>query len=64
MCPVLSFTVTIEGPGWEDFQDVELLGLPDEGEPIETKYGTCLVTHAELMPDGERYAGKIVCRTS
>jgi hypothetical protein len=62
--PVHHFTVTIEGPGWEDFEDIELPRLPAEGEPIETKYGTCLVTHAELVPTGERYAGKIVCRTS
>ena len=56
------FTVTIEGPGWEDVEDLELPGLPDEGDRIETRYGTCLVMRAELMPDHERYDGQIVCR--
>jgi hypothetical protein len=63
MCPVEHFTVTIEGPGWQDFE-IELLALPAEGEPIQTKYGTCLVTRAELVPGDDRYDGKIVCRTS
>lgn len=56
------FTVTIEGPGWKDFDDIELPGLPGEGDRIETRYGTCLVVHAELIPDDERYDGQIVCR--
>ena len=56
------FTITIEGPGWKDFQDVELPRLPDTGETIETKYGMCLVTHAEQAPDMDRHDGKIVCR--
>jgi hypothetical protein len=56
------FIITIEGPGWEDFEDVELPRLPDQGEPIETKYGTCFVTHSEEQADAERYDGKIVCR--
>lgn len=63
MCPVERFTVTIEGPNWEDLDEVELPRLPGEGEPIETKYGTCLVTRAEPLPDSGVYAGKIVCRT-
>jgi hypothetical protein len=42
------FIVTIEGAGWTDFDEVELPAPPDEGEPIETKFGTCLVTEAEL----------------
>jgi hypothetical protein len=62
MSPVQRFTVTIEGPNWKDVEDVELPGPPAEGEPIETKYGTCLVTSAELSPEPGRYAGKIVCR--
>ena len=52
----------IQGKNWEDVDDVELPRLPTESEPIETKYGKCLVTHVELMPDSEQYAGKIVCR--
>jgi hypothetical protein len=60
---VLRFTVTIEGSNWEDFEEVELPRLPEEGETIETKYGTCLVISTEAQPDRGRHAGKIVCRT-
>ena len=56
------FTITIETPSWKDVQEVELPRLPAEGDTIETRYGTCIVTHAELLPDGGEYAGKIVCR--
>lgn len=56
------FTVKIEGTNWEDFEEIELPRLPDEGETIETKYGTCLVTSAEALPDAGQHAGKIVCR--
>lgn len=56
------FIITIQGPGWEDFEDVELPRLPGEGEPIETKYGTCLVTQADMSPDSEKYDGQVVCR--
>ena len=56
------FIVTIEGPNWTDSDELELLGLPAEGEPIETKFGICTVTHAELSPESGTYAGKIVCR--
>ena len=59
---IQKFIVTIEGPGWKDLQEIELTRLPDEGEPIETKYGVCLVTHVERTPG--RYDGKIVCRFS
>jgi hypothetical protein len=57
------FMVTIVGANWEDYEELELPRLPDEGETIETKYGTCLVTGAEAQPDIGQYAGKIVCRT-
>ena len=63
MCSMLSFTVTIQGPNWEDVEEVELPQLPAEGETIETKYGTCLVISAELLQDTGGHAGKIVCRT-
>jgi hypothetical protein len=55
------FIVTIEGAGWNDVEDVELLTAPSEGDPIETKYGTCLVTSAEPEPQSG-YDGKISCR--
>jgi hypothetical protein len=58
------FTVTIEGAGWTDVQVLELPRLPREGELIETKYGTCLVTHSESTPNPEPFAGKIVCSNS
>jgi hypothetical protein len=38
------------------------LQLPREGDAIETRYGTCIVTQAEPSPDAGQYAGKIVCR--
>ena len=56
------FTVTIEGLNWKDIQDLELLDLPKEGETVETRYGTCIVTEAELHPDSGERAGRIVCR--
>jgi hypothetical protein len=62
MGAVQSFTVTIEAPNWKDVQEVELPQLPGEGDAIETKYGTCIVTQAEPSSDGGQYAGKIVCR--
>jgi hypothetical protein len=62
MGAVRRFTVTIEGSNWKDVQEVELPELPREGDTIETRYGTCMVTRAELLSDGGQYAGKIVCR--
>lgn len=59
---VRTFTVTILGVNWEDVAEVELPSLPREGDRIETKYGTCVVTQAEPLPDEHPYAGKIVCR--
>ena len=56
------FSVTIQGPGWEDLQDVELMRAPAEGDLIETRYGTCLVTKVEPAPDPEKYNGKVICR--
>ena len=57
-------TVTIEGAGWTDVQQLELPRLPREGELIETKYGTCQVTHSEATPEAQPVAGKIVCSIS
>jgi len=38
--------------------------LPDEGESLETKFGTMLVASAEEAPDLAAYDGRIVCRFS
>jgi hypothetical protein len=62
MGDVQRFTVTIEASTWRDVQEVELPELPGEGEVIETRYGTCIVTRVESSQAGEPYAGKIVCR--
>jgi hypothetical protein len=62
MGAVRRFTVTIEGSNWEDVQEVELPELPREGDVIETRYGTCIVTRTESSQPDEPYTGKIVCR--
>ena len=61
---IARFIISIEGPGWTDVEDVELPRLPDEGESLETKFGTLLVAQVEETPDMKAYAGKIVCRFS
>jgi hypothetical protein len=53
--------VTIEGPGFQDFEEMEVARLPEEGELISTKYDSCIVTSAELTPDSD-FFGKVVCR--
>jgi hypothetical protein len=59
---VQRFSVTIEGPTWKDVQDMELPKAPSEGDSIETRYGTCIVTKVDVFPKAESYSGKIVCR--
>lgn len=54
--------VMIEGPGWTDLQDVELPRAPGEGDTIETRYGTCIVTKVDPAPNADSYSGKITCR--
>jgi hypothetical protein len=54
------FIVTIEGHGWTELDELELPRPPEEGEPIETKVGTCVVTRAELLPGADH--GTIACR--
>ena len=56
------YSVTIQGPGWEDLQDVELPRPPAEGDAIETRYGTCIVTEVDDAPNADSYSGKITCR--
>jgi len=55
------FIVSVEGPGWQTHENIELPRLPEVGDSIETQYGTLLVAEAEATPGGQ-YAGKIVCR--
>ncbi|HEY2372299.1 MAG TPA: hypothetical protein VGH82_07095 [Gaiellaceae bacterium] len=57
------FIMTVEGPNLSDVSEIELPALPSEGEPIETRFGTCIVSSVEdrLTDDGV-YQGKIVCR--
>jgi hypothetical protein len=61
---VQRFVVTIEGPGFTDIQEIELPKLPAEGDTLETKYGTCIVSQAEALPPGAQHDGKIVCSYS
>jgi hypothetical protein len=56
------YVITIEGPSFEDVDNVELPGPPQPGEPIETILGTCIVTRTEPMPAESGYAGRIICR--
>jgi hypothetical protein len=59
---VYRITVTIEGSNWQDIQVLELPELPHEGDAIETRYGTCIVTRAEPLPDSGQREAKVVCR--
>ena len=56
------FLVTVEGPNLKDVSEAELLEPPEEGETIETRFGTCIITRVELSPDSLKYTGRIVCR--
>ena len=56
------FIITIEGGTFTDFDEIELPRLPDDGDPLETKYGTCVVVSTESYPADRRYDGKILCR--
>jgi hypothetical protein len=56
------FALTIEGPNWSDSSEIELSRAPTAGDPITTKYGPCLVTSVEPLPDSKEYAAMIVCR--
>jgi hypothetical protein len=59
---VKRFIIKVEGLALEEFEEIELPALPRAGEPIETRYGTCLIVSAEMFDEGNRYAGEIVCR--
>jgi hypothetical protein len=59
---VKHYVITIEGPNFEDLEEIELPALPTAGDPVDTKYGTCIVSSTEELADNPRYDGKIVCR--
>jgi hypothetical protein len=59
---VQRFIVKIEGPNLDDVDEIELPHLPREGEPIETRYGTCLIVRSESFDDNGTYSGQITCR--
>jgi hypothetical protein len=58
---VQKIILTIEGPGFQDFQEVEVVRLPEVGELIATRYDNCIVTSVEETPDSD-FLGKVVCR--
>ena len=33
-----------------------------EGDAIETRYGTCIVSRSDPSPDGDPHTGKVICR--
>ena len=58
------FIVMVEGPNLNDVGEIELPRLPGEGEPIETRFGTLIVTSTEVLTGHASYQGKIVCKLS
>ena len=58
------FIVMVEGPNLNDVGEIELPWLPSEGEPIETRFGTLIVTSTEVLTGHSSYQGKIVCKLS
>jgi hypothetical protein len=54
--------VTIEGPNFEDFEEADVVALPEQGEAIQTKYGTCMITSVERATNSDHYQGRVVCR--
>ena len=56
------FILTVEGPNLEDLEEIELPSLPQEGDPIETRFGTCVVVRTESVADDSGHDGKIICR--
>jgi hypothetical protein len=59
---VQRFIVTVEGPSWTTVEEIELPGLPQVGEPIDTQYGTLLVAETSAAPGDSPHSGAIVCR--
>ena len=48
--------------GFTDVEQIELPAVPATGDPVETIYGTCVVTATEESNDDSPFAGKIECR--
>jgi hypothetical protein len=56
------FFLKIEAPTMTCVEEAELPRLPQEGDPLETSLGSCIVTAARALPQGAQYAGRIACR--
>jgi hypothetical protein len=56
------YIVTIEGPNFNDIEEIELPRLPADGDLVDTKYGTCIVTGSEQSPESAQFQGKIACK--
>ena len=56
------FIVSVEGSRWVTIEHIELPRLPQVREPVDTQYGTLLVTETAPAPEDGAYDGKIVCR--
>jgi hypothetical protein len=56
------FILTVEGSSFQEVDEIELPRSPADGDPIETKLGTCLVVRTESLDDASQYSGRIVCR--
>jgi hypothetical protein len=56
------FILAVEGPNLNDLDEVELHAAPSEGDPIETRFGTCVVTATEELPGNATYAGRIIAK--
>jgi hypothetical protein len=48
--------------GWSGSLSQYLPELTPKGDMIETRYGTCFVTAAELLPESGMHAGMFVAR--
>jgi hypothetical protein len=59
---VQHFVIEVEGPNLDDFEEIELPRAPAVGDPISTRFGTCIVTRNEPAAEGSKYDGRIVCR--
>jgi len=56
------YILKVEGANLEDFEEIELPRLPSDGDPIETRFGTCVVTGTSVLPENSTHDGTIVCR--